>query len=238
MGLACAQTLAEAGFDLLLAGRTEASLVAARNEIMASNPDRTVVILVADVGVSSEATQVAIQAVAEFGQLDVMITAAAFFDPAPIIDMAVDTWDATMNTCLRGTFLCAAEAARQMRLRGGGRIILFGSVSADQSEPEVAHYNAAKAAIVSLAHSMAMEFAPHGIIVNAVGPGWVKTRMSEEAIRDAAPGAFSRINALGRWGEPAEVASVVRYLATDAPAFLNGQHILIDGGQTFMAPMP
>ena len=127
-----------------------------------------------------------------------------------------------------------------MKEHGGGRIILFGSTNCVESEQDVAHYNAAKAGVQSLARSMALEFAPYGITVNAVGPGLVRTPMSEGFVAQgqASPDSFSRINPLGRAGEPSEVASLVRYLATDAPSFLTGTMIMIDGGQTIMAPTP
>lgn len=238
IGLASAMALAEAGFDVLIAGRREPVLAEARRELIQAHPDCSVATLAADVGVPEQASAVARRTVHELGHLDVMVTAASAFEPVAILDMSLEQWDATINVSLRGTFLCAAEAARHMKDHGGGRIVLFASANCVQSEFEVAHYDAAKSGVKSLTHSMAIEFAPHGIIVNAVAPGWVRTAMSEAAILQAPPGFFRRVNPLGRWAEPSEVGSLVRYLATDSPGFLTGEMILIDGGQTIMAPTP
>lgn len=238
MGLASALALAQAGFDLLIAGRRPSVLAEARKTITDAAKDRLVVTLPADVGIPDQALGLVGAAVDELGGLDVMITAAAAYEPVPLLEMTAGQWDSTVNVSLRGTFLCAAAAARHMKDHGGGRIILFGSTDSVESEPDVAHYNAAKAGVKSLAHSMAVEFAPYGIAVNAVGPGWVRTPMVEEFLAQATKESLRRVNPLGRWAEPAEVASLVRYLATDASPFLTGALIMIDGGQTIMAPMP
>jgi NAD(P)-dependent dehydrogenase (short-subunit alcohol dehydrogenase family) len=240
IGFASALALAGAGFDILIAGRRPHVLAEARKAITDAHPARTVAILEADVGIADQALAIVSQAIAELGRLDVMVTAASAFEPIPILDMTVEQWDATINVSLRGTFICAARAAQYMKEHGGGRIILFGSTNCVESERDVAHYNAAKAGVKSLANSMALEVGPYGITVNAVGPGLVRTPMSEDFVAQgqASPDSFSRINPLGRPGEPSEVASLVRYLATDAPSFLTGTLIMIDGGQTIMAPTP
>jgi NAD(P)-dependent dehydrogenase (short-subunit alcohol dehydrogenase family) len=238
MGLASAQALAGASFDLLIAGRRPQVLANARKAITDAHPERAVVTLSADVGIPDQALRIVGRAVAELGALDVMVTAAAAYDPVPLLEMTVEQWDRTINVALRGTFVCAVAAARHMKDHGGGRVILFGSTDSVESEPEVAHYNAAKAGVKSLAHSMAVEFAPHGISVNAIGPGWVRTPMVEEFLSQATPESLRHVNPLGRWADPSEIANLVRYLATDAPPFLTGALIMIDGGQTIMAPMP
>jgi NAD(P)-dependent dehydrogenase (short-subunit alcohol dehydrogenase family) len=238
MGLASAKALAEAGFDLLIAGRRPQVLADARKAITDAHPERAVATLSADVGIPDQALGIVGQAVAELGGLDVMVTAAATYAPVSLLEMTVDQWDSTINVALRGTFICAVAAARHMKEHAGGRIILFGSTDSVESEPDVAHYNAAKAGVKSLAHSMAVELAPFGISVNAVGPGWVRTPMVEEFLSQATPESLRRVNPLGRWADPSEIASLVRYLATEAPPFLTGSLIMIDGGQTIMAPMP
>jgi NAD(P)-dependent dehydrogenase (short-subunit alcohol dehydrogenase family) len=238
MGFASARALAAVRLDLVLAGRRAEVLKEAAQTIRADHPGCTVLTTAADVGSPAAAESITACAVENLGRLDVMVTAAAYYETVPILDMTVDQWDATIDVALRGTFLCAREAARHMKDHGGGRLVLFASANCVHSEPDAAHYDAAKAGVQSLTRSMAMEFAPLGITVNAVAPGWIRTAQSETAIQSAAPASFARINPLGRYGEPDEVADVVRYLAIESPTFLTGQMILIDGGQTVMAPMP
>jgi NAD(P)-dependent dehydrogenase (short-subunit alcohol dehydrogenase family) len=94
-----------------------------------------------------------------------------------------------------------------------------------------------KAAVSSLARSLCIDLAPRGIQVNAVAPGWVHTSMVDEFVRSATAEALGRINPLGRVGKPDEVANLIEYLGLDAPDYLTGSTIFIDGGQTAMAPL-
>jgi NAD(P)-dependent dehydrogenase (short-subunit alcohol dehydrogenase family) len=134
--------------------------------------------------------------------------------------------------------LVAVASAKRMRESGGGRIVLVSSINGAVSEPETAHYSAAKAAINSLARSLAVDFASHRIAVNAVSPGWVDTPMIAEFVAEATPEDLGRINPLARLGRPEELAGVITYLATEAPEFLTGSTLFVDGGQTAIAPVP
>jgi NAD(P)-dependent dehydrogenase (short-subunit alcohol dehydrogenase family) len=120
---------------------------------------------------------------------------------------------------------------------GGGRFVLISSINAPLSEPESAHYSAAKAAVSSLARSMAVDLAKHDIQVNAVAPGWVHTAMVDEFVENATPETLKQLNILARVGQPDELANVIEYLLLDAPDYLNGATIFVDGGQTAMAPL-
>ena len=112
------------------------------------------------------------------------------------------------------------------------------SINAPQSEPESAHYSAAKAAIVSVAKSIAVDLAGTNVVANAVAPGWVYTDMTSEFVDQSTPEQLRRVNPLGRAGRVEEIASLVLYLVRDAPEFLSGSTIFIDGGQTAAAPLP
>jgi NAD(P)-dependent dehydrogenase (short-subunit alcohol dehydrogenase family) len=121
---------------------------------------------------------------------------------------------------------------------GGGRVVLISSINSPLSEPESAHYSAAKAAVSSLARSMAVDLSAHGIQVNAIAPGWVHTAMVDDFVRNASPESLQRLNILGRVGQADEIANAIEYLTVDAPTYLTGTTLFVDGGQTAMAPLP
>lgn len=238
MGRAAAKALATAGFAVMVAGRREDMLDESRSEILASTPDAVVELRVTDVGQPAECDALIADSVERLGRVDVVVTAAASFEPAHVLDMTAAVWDSCMDVVLRGSVLVAVAAARQMKRVGSGRIILISSINGAVSEPETAHYSAAKAAIMSVAKSMAVDLSEHGIAVNAVAPGWVDTPMIAEFVAEATPADLARINPLARLGRPEELASVIAFLATDAPMFFTGSTLFVDGGQTAVAPMP
>jgi NAD(P)-dependent dehydrogenase (short-subunit alcohol dehydrogenase family) len=143
-----------------------------------------------------------------------------------------------MDVHVRGAVLSCAAAARHMTLAGRGRIVLVSSVNGFQSEPESMAYSAAKTAIISITRSLAVELADTGVTANAVAPGWVTTPMTEAYLAGSTPQRLRLVNTLGRFGRPDEIARVIRFLVVDAPDFLTGATIAVDGGQTALAPMP
>ncbi len=239
MGAASAESLAAAGFDLMLAGRRVEPLEAVRDRIGAAGLDSRVEIRSTDVAVPEECDALVEETVERLGRVDAAVTAAATFEPVHTFEMDAAAWDVCLDILLRGSLLVGVAAARQMRDQGdGGRIILFSSVNGTGSEPETAHYSAAKAAIISLARSMAVDFAKDHISVNAISPGWVDTPMIADFVAEATEEDFARVNPLARLGRPEEIASVVTYLAAEAPEFLTGSTLAVDGGQTAIAPVP
>ena len=139
-------------------------------------------------------------------------------------------------SALRSKLFCGMDAS-SMAERKSGRMVLIASTNSIVSEAGSAHYSAAKAAASSLARSLCVDLAPHGIRVNAVAPGWIHTSMVDEFVQSATPETLRDINPLGRVGKPGEVANLIEYLALDAPDYLTGATILIDGGQTAVAPL-
>jgi meso-butanediol dehydrogenase/(S,S)-butanediol dehydrogenase/diacetyl reductase len=238
IGLATAAALAKAGFPVLIAGRRLAVLDEAAESIRATVSGACVETLSADVAVPEDAESVITAAVSRLGGIDVLVNAAGIYEPVHFLEMTAEAWDRTCDVVLRGTVLCSVAAARHMREQGGGRIVLISSINGAVSEPESAHYSAAKAAVMSLARSMAVDLAEHAISVNAVSPGWVRTPMTEEFLAEATPEMLQRVNPLARAGDPTEIADFIVYLATAAPPFLTGATLFVDGGQTAVAPLP
>ncbi len=238
IGFATARALAEAGLAVMIGGRRTDVLEQAVEAIRRSVAGARVDFRSVDVASSDECAHFIDDTVAELGGVDVLVTAAAIYEPVGFLEMNAEVWDRTLDICLRGSALCGVAAARHMRQRSGGRIVLMSSLNGAVSEPESAHYSAAKAGIISLARSMALDLAEHGIAVNAVAPGWVRTPLTEEFLDQSTREMLRRVNPLARAGEPEEIANLIRYLAVEAPPFLTGATLFIDGGQTAVAPMP
>jgi len=238
LGRATAKALAEAGFAVAIAGRRadvcETSASQLRDEVAGA----TVSAYQADVADPNAVEQLVAAVIKDLGGLDVLVAAAGVYENVSYLDMTADLWDRTMNVVLRGAMLCSVAAARHMRDHGGGRIVLISSVSGAMAEPDSAHYNAAKAGIISLARSMAVDISRFGITANAVIPGWMRTPMTEDYIAQASTEDLRRFNVLGRPADPSEVAGFIRYLATDASPYLTGAALVIDGGHTAALAMP
>ena len=178
--------------------------------------------------------------VERYGRLDVVVANAGIDRGAPFLEMTDEDWDVVLTTDLRGAFLTMLAGARQLVAEGhGGRIIAIASTNAYWVESNLAAYNVAKAGIVALVRTAAIELAPHGVTVNAVGPGLIETRMTAPTTDDPRNAAWYRDQIpLGRFGQPSDVAAAVGYLASDAAAWVTGHHLVVDGGQTAGINLP
>lgn len=172
-----------------------------------------------------------------FGGLDVLVANAAISVYVPLEQMTDDQLDAVLDTNLRGVLLCTRAAIPAMRERGGGSIVLISSVQAYVTLPGCVPYAAAKAGLVAAARALAPEVGRDGIRVNAVAPGTIDTPMlrrdlvgMNRAEVDEFLARVENANALGRIGQPREVADVVVFLASDASSYLTGTTVVVDGG--------
>lgn len=240
IGLACATRLVERGVKVLICGRTEETIASAAHQLAnLADGDASVLGMVADMGSSDDPTRVIEQCTERFGRIDILVNSAGIYNEMAFMEMTAAAWDETMHINLRGAVLASSAAARQMVVQGGGgRIVHIASINAVIAEPNLAHYGASKAGLVSLTESMAVDLAKHRIATNAVAPGWVRTRLTEDLIASLDESSLARINPLATVASPSEIATVVEFIALDAPSFLTGQTIFVDGGETIMAPMP
>ncbi len=187
--------------------------------------------------------QGAIEQVAEqAGTIDVWVNNAGVSTMNRFTDLTLDDWDFNMNVNARGTFICSQAIARWFIAQGkGGRIINIASMAGKRgAAPFLAHYVASKFAVVGLTQAMAAELAPHGILVNAICPGYVRTAMQEREVqweaelRGVSAEEVIRLyvedTPLGRLEEPDDVAKVAVFLASDDAAFMTGQAINVTGG--------
>ena len=168
----------------------------------------------------------------ELGVPTVLVNNAGIYPHSPLLSMPVAEWDEVLATDLRGPFLCSRAVARGLIEAGRpGAIINITSIDAVAPEETFAHYDAAKAGLVQLTRTMALELGPHDITVNAVGPGLIHSEGIEGAIPERVD-AYRTMAPLGRIGCPDDVAEIVAFLVSDAARFITGQHILVDGGVT------
>ncbi len=167
-----------------------------------------------------------------FGRIDILLTNAGISMNRPSTDLTLDEWRRAIDVNLTGTFICAQAAARHMIAQGDGVILNTASMWGLASSPGRAAYCAAKAGVISLSETLADEWAPHGIRVNAICPGYIRSALTDELISNGKLD-LKRIEARtpqGRMGTPEEVAEMAVYLASDSAVFVTGHAHLSDGG--------
>jgi NAD(P)-dependent dehydrogenase (short-subunit alcohol dehydrogenase family) len=170
----------------------------------------------------------------ELGRLDVLVNSAGVREIASVLDLTLAEWQRVMSINATGTFLCSQAFARAVIARGGrAAIVNLASTLGVVAAPNRAAYTASKHAVVGLTREMAMELADKGIRVNAVGPGVIRTAMTEQYFGDPVYAQRIRdLHALGRWGETDEVANAILFLASDEASFCTGTILMVDGGWT------
>jgi NAD(P)-dependent dehydrogenase (short-subunit alcohol dehydrogenase family) len=170
----------------------------------------------------------------EAGAVDILVNNAAIFPFATTADMDEATYDATFNTNVKAPFFLVGALAPKMAARGGGSIINVSSTAAQRGAPLVSLYGGTKGAIDSLTHEWAVEYGPLGIRVNAVAPSAVHT-LGTESFSEAVE-QFGQVLPLQRAAKPAEIASVIVFLAQDNSSFITGEVIAVDGGLLALQP--
>jgi NAD(P)-dependent dehydrogenase (short-subunit alcohol dehydrogenase family) len=197
--------------------------------------------------VSSEADVEALvaRAVAEFGRLDIMFNNAGIGGAVgPLEQIAVEDWDRTQAVCLRGVFLGIKHAAAPIRAAGGGSIISTASIAGIDGFPNLHAYCAAKAGVVNLTRSAAIEFGRDRIRVNCIAPGGILTPIvyGAESNRSAVEEMLARGQPYPRAGQPDDIANAALFLASDASQFITGHTLVVDGaataGAVAFAPKP
>jgi 3-oxoacyl-[acyl-carrier protein] reductase len=169
--------------------------------------------------------------VAEHGRIDLLVNNAAITRDRLLARMSDDEWSSVLDTSLNGLFGASRPSAQQMMRQRAGRIINITSVSGVVGIVGQTNYCAAKAAIIGFTRSLAKELAPFGVSVNAVAPGFVDTDMLAPFTPEQRSAAVARVP-MRRFGTVDEIAELVRYLGLDAPSYLTGQTLVVDGGMT------
>ncbi|HEY1854908.1 MAG TPA: SDR family oxidoreductase [Solirubrobacterales bacterium] len=237
IGYASAERLARRGVAVMLSGRREGKLKQAQEKLTAEVEGVQVAYSAGDSSVEADAKRIVADTVEALGGLDFCVNCAGTYEPTDFLAMDEKSWRQTIAPTLDAMVYPCVAAAKVMAESGGGRFVLISSINSPVSEPEAAHYSAAKAGVASLARSMAVDLAKHNILVNAVAPGWVATDMVGDFVENASPESLKQLNILARVGEADELGNVIEYLILDAPEYLDGATIFVDGGQTAMAPL-
>ncbi|MEN3009761.1 MAG: glucose 1-dehydrogenase [Candidatus Bipolaricaulaceae bacterium] len=235
LGRVMALGLAQAGADVVVVGRSGTGLEETLKAIQALG--RRGLALRADVAIPNETKRVVHVVVQRFSRLDVLVNAAGVNRRIPSLEVREEDWDWILGVNLKGTFFMCQAAGEVMLRQKAGSIINVASLLSEVGIPTLAPYAASKAGVVGLTRVLAAEWGPYGVRVNAVGPGYFRTRMTEPLFSD--PNWVSRLLQqvpLGRAGMPEDLVGITVFLASDASAYLTGQVIYVDGGYLCARP--
>lgn len=234
IGAAVAERYISEGATAVIVGRRPEPLQEVAERIGA-------VPIAADVTDGASARAAVTEVLERFGRLDVLVANAGGHGFSPVGDTDDENWAAAMNVNLNTAFMMAREALPAL-LDGGGQIVIVSSLAGLFAGPSVAGYTVAKHALIGLTKSLARDYSRKGVRVNAVCPGWTRTPMADDEMdefarhapeivdREAGYAAVTRDVPLGRPGEPAEIAAVVRFLGSEESSYMTGATLVVDGG--------
>jgi NAD(P)-dependent dehydrogenase (short-subunit alcohol dehydrogenase family) len=229
LGLAMARGLAEAGADVVISSRHEDELRPALDKILAGTGRRGHYV-VADMGKRADVKRLADEAVRRLGKVDILVNNAGSNSPQPIDQVTDEAWDNLLELNLTSVMGLTRALVPGMKERRWGRIIHISSILAFVSKEGRNAYSATKAALVGLARATALELGPFGITVNCIAPGPFLTDLPLKLLSQEERDAWSKVTAVGRWGNPEELVGPVLLLASDAGSYISGQTLIVDGG--------
>jgi len=239
IGRGIAMRLAEAGASIMISDIDLDGVNRTAEDIRAAGGIARAVF--ADAASVSDSNKVVRAAVDEYGRLDILVNNAGVYPYSPALDISEESWDKVLDTNLKGMFFCSQAAAKEMIKEGhGGKIINLASTRSFHPATGLTHYSASKAGVVMLTKSLALEFAAHNILVNAVAPGGIITPGSKEAGPEAARISSKSVEELTRSSatrkplqrdrEPDDIAKIVLFLVSPAADYITGDTILADAG--------
>lgn len=227
IGQAIAVKLAAEGADIALCDLQSDWLAETAGKVQALG--RKAQCYTVDVSNAAQVQAVVSAVEKDFGKIDILVNNAGITKDTFLIRMTEQDWDAVLNINLKGTFLFSKAVARPMMKQRSGAIVNVASIIGLIGNAGQCNYAASKAGVIALTKSVAKELASRGIRANAVAPGFIKTKMTENLPADIQAKMLEAIP-LARFGEPEDVANVVLFLASDAAAYVTGQVVTVCGG--------
>lgn len=229
IGRGIAIGLGTAGAHVIALGRNEERLEDARRAITAAGGSASV--YVADLAVPDAGEPAVAEIVRQHDRLDILVNSAGLQRRRPALDVTEDDWNAMLTVNLKAVFFLSRAAARRMIPRGSGCVINITSLTSVFGIPGLSVHGAIKGAVTQLTKALAVEWAPFGVRVNAVGPGRIRTPMTEEVFANPSiQNHFLSLIPMGRGGTPDDVSGAAVFLASDASSYITGQTIYVDGG--------
>ncbi len=228
IGKEIALELAKNGYNIAINYRNETDTMNDLKQEIESNNVKCIFVR-ADVSNFEETENMVKEIINEFGKIDVLVNNAGITQDGLIMRMKKESFDQVVNINLGGTFNVTRNVVPYMVKQRSGRIINVSSVVGIAGNAGQSNYAASKAGIIGLTKSLAKELSSRGILVNAIAPGFIETKMTDKLGENVKQSILEQIP-LGRMGEPKEVAKVVKFLASDDSSYITGQVIHIDGG--------
>ena len=230
IGRAIALTFAEAGADVVVCSRAQnGELGKVADEI--KRMGRRSLAVQADVSKKADVDNLVERAIKEFGAVDILVNNAGTILKTPLVEISEEEWDQIMDTNLKGCHLCSQAVSRRMIDQKKGNIINMASIRSIAAAADRAMYCVSKVGVIMLTRVLALDLARYNIRVNAIAPGWIKTRLNEVVWGN--PETLKKVEAtipLGHMGEPKDIAGTALFLASDASSYITGQTIIVDGG--------
>jgi NAD(P)-dependent dehydrogenase (short-subunit alcohol dehydrogenase family) len=232
IGRAIAVALAQAGADVAIVARTAEGLADTADDLTAAG--RRAIVIPADVTDQTGVSQAVATAIGELGHVDIVVNNAGGSNfMVSFRDLRLSGWDKLMQLNLNSAVYVCHSFAEHLLDRKSGSVINVASVAGVAASPLISPYGAAKAGLVSLTKTLAVEWAPDGVRVNALCPGWTATDLNRNLWEDpvAGPATIATVP-MRRWATAEEMAGPAVFLASDASSYLTGQALVVDGGQT------
>ncbi len=232
LGRIISETLAQAGANIVVVSRSLDKCQVAAEEIGTATSVRTLA-LNADVTKAEDIARLAESVEQKMGTVDILINCAGLNIRGPVSELTEKDWDDVLTINLKSPFLMSKEFGPKMVKRGWGRIVNLGSILSSIGIANRTPYASSKAGVLGLTRTLAMEFAPHGVTVNALCPGPFATEMNRPLLNDPAQyQAFVAKIPMGRWGELDEIRGAALFLASNASSYMTGNTLYVDGGWT------